>query len=480
MNKKTIISGSLWTSASTITTAVVQILRLSILAHFLEKSDFGIVAILSLVLGFTNMFSEMGFSTIIMHKKDITNKEFCSLYWAQLFVYVIIYIIISLCSSFVASFFNEPGITYLLPIAMLDIILYGIGRLYDTVLQKELKFNILAKRNILSAFISLIVAIILAYNGAGVYSLILSTIVQTIILNIWNLIQGVKSIPLSPYFSYRLIRPLFSMGINQTGTHILDYISTKIDVFIIGKMLGSETLGIYNLAKELILKGTMLINSIINRVSIPLFAKKQDDKEALGKNYCKLISFISLINFPICTIIGVLGYIIVPLLYGKTYSDVIPIVYILSIWGYVNCLGNLVANIVIATGKTDISLRYTLIRLMYYLPSTYILSTYNITVLAWGITFLTALSTLLSFYMQVYKTIHLDIMQFCNSFIRPLLLSLIIGSIGYIALNELTMNETNMILYGLYGFIWCIIYIITIVLIEKKTFLLFLSYIKPN
>lgn len=478
MKNKVILSGSLWTSISTITTACVQILRLSILAHFLEKSDFGIVAILTLVLGFTGMFSELGFSTIIMNKKNLTDKEFSSLYWLQFTLYTFIYFFISSLSFLVADFFNEPSITHLLPITMIDLIFVGIGRLYDTVIQKELKFDVLAKRNIIASFISLAVAVVLAYKGAGIYSLIISTITQTLILNTWNLLQGLKSFPLKFYCSFKLIKPLFNMGINMTGAHILDYISTKIDVFIIGKMLGSEILGIYNLAKELVLKGTMLINSIVNRVSIPLFAKKQDDQEALRRNYCKLVSFISLINFPISTIIGVLGCIIVPILYGEAYFDVIPIVYILSTWAMINSIGNPVGNIVIATGRTDLSLKYTFIRLICYVPCIYIVSTYNITVLAWGTTALAAISTFLSWYMQIYKTIELKFNQFINSFTRPLLYSIITGAIGYITLHYINSKEvgyTNLLFTAI---LWCLIFVALFCLIEKRTIKSILQIIK--
>ncbi|MBR3615771.1 MAG: MOP flippase family protein [Bacteroidaceae bacterium] len=478
MKKNIVLTGSLWTSTSTITTAIVQILRLSILAHFLEKSDFGVVAILTLVLGFTGMFSELGFSTIIMNRKNLTDKEFSSLYWLQFILYTFIYFVITSFSFLVADFFNEPSIRHLLPITMLDLIFVGIGRLYDTIIQKELKFKVLAKRNIIASFISLAVAIGLAYNGAGVYSLIISTIIQTLILNTWNLLQGIKSMPLKFYCSFKLIRPLFSMGINMTGAHILDYISTKIDVFIIGKMLGSETLGIYNLAKELVLKGTMLVNSIVNRVSIPLFAKKQDDKEALKRNYCKLVSFISLINFPVSTIIGVLGCIIVPILYGETYSDVISIVYILSTWAMINSIGNPVGNIVIATGRTDLSLKYTMIRLICYVPCIYVVSTYNITVLAWGTTALALISTFLSWYMQIYKTIELKLSQFIGSFGKPLLYTIIAGALGYIALQSINSNELGYTILLLTAALWCILFAATFCLIEKKTIKSILQIIK--
>lgn len=469
MNKKVIISGSIWTTASTITTAAVQVLRLSILAHFLEKSDFGVVALLTMILGFTNMFSEMGFSTIIMHKKDISQQEFCSLYWAQFFVYAVIYLIITQCSFLLADFFNEPSITNLLPITMLDLLFYGIGRLYETVMQKELRFNVLAKRNIIASITSLFLAGILAYNGAGVYSLILSTLTHTIILNLWNLIQGVKSIPLKLYCSFKLIRPMFSMGIYQTGSHILDYFSTKLDVLIIGKMLGSEALGIYSLAQELILKGIMLVNSIVNRVSLPLFAKKQENKDSLRRNYCKLISYISFINFPICTIIGVLGCIIVPVLYGNEYEDVIPILFILSLWGNTVCLGNPVGNIVIATGRTDLSLIYTLIRFMCYIPCMYVMSTYNIYVLAWGTALLNGLFVFISWYMQLYKTIELRIKQFVSSFMHSFIYTLCAGIAGYLFMDYIKGNHAGYLPSIGYAALWCVLYMTVYVLIQKRT-----------
>lgn len=469
MNKKTILSGSLWTSVSTITTALVQILRLSILAHFLDKSDFGIVAILSMVLGFTNMFSELGFSTIVMHKQNITDREFSSLYWAQLLLYIAIYVIISSISPFVAKFFDEPSITYLLPIAMLDLIFYGVGRLYDTIIQKELKFNVLAKRNIIASCISLVVAVVLAYKGAGVYSLILSTLTQTIILNVWNLLQGFRSMALKPYLSFRLIKPLFNMGINQTFTHIFDYISTKIDVLIIGKMLGSEVLGMYNLAKELVLKGSMLVNSIVNRVSLPLFAKKQDDTDSLRRNYQKLIRMISFVNFPICTIIGALGFIIIPVLYGEKYMEVIPILYTLSVWATVNCIGNPVGNIIIATGRTDLSLKYTIIRFICYIPAMYVLSMFNIHVLTWGTVILSAVFVIISWFMQLNKTINIDFRSFVGSFLSPLIYTLLLGAIGYLLMDTVALEHSHQMLVLGVALLWCIVYLVVYVYIQRFT-----------
>ena len=67
--------GTKWMAVSSIVTAMVGLLRLAILTRFLEKSDFGVVAIITMILGLTQMFSDLGFATAIMHKKDITRNK---------------------------------------------------------------------------------------------------------------------------------------------------------------------------------------------------------------------------------------------------------------------------------------------------------------------------------------------------------------------------------------------------------------------
>ena len=74
--RKQAIKGAQWMSISTVTTSIVQILRLSILTRFLEKSDFGIVAIITFILGLTFTFTDLGFSSAIMYKQGLTRKEF--------------------------------------------------------------------------------------------------------------------------------------------------------------------------------------------------------------------------------------------------------------------------------------------------------------------------------------------------------------------------------------------------------------------
>ena len=119
-NKKTVLSGAKWMSISTIVSSVVAILRLSILSHFLEKSDFGIVAILTFIHGLTIMFSDLGFATVVLHKQDLRKKEFSSLFWIQMLVFAILYLIVICFTRPISVFYSEPLLHILLPLSLVN------------------------------------------------------------------------------------------------------------------------------------------------------------------------------------------------------------------------------------------------------------------------------------------------------------------------------------------------------------------------
>lgn len=459
--KESIINGAKWTSISTVVTAFIQILRLSILTKFLNKGDFGIVAILTFALGVTNTFADLGFSASIMHKQHLTIREFSSLYWIQFAFFIVLFGIGIGVSPLIASFYNEKSITYLLPIVLIELLFNGIGRLYDTILQRDMLFKTIAIRNIVSATLSIGIACILAYMGYGIYSMILSTLFQTALFNIWNYICGQKFFRLQLVVSLRESMPLVKIGIYQTGTQILDYFSAKFDVLIIGKLLGTETLGIYNLAKELIMKVILLINSIANKIVLPVFAKVQDDNKLLQKTYCRVIQLLSRINFPISVTICALSAQIVGVLYGSNYKDVSALMSILSIWSLFLCIGNPVGSIAIAIGKTNLSFTYTIVRIMLTIPCLYIASTISILAVAWCNVFLSFVMFLVGWRILLFKMIRLSFWDYVASFKKELFISVVISipMLLIVKLNILQLPANLIIETGVYGMLFFILYI---------------------
>lgn len=210
-----ILFGLGWTTISTITTGIVQMLRLSILTRFLSKEAFGIVAILTMVLGLTQVFSDLGFSASVMSQKNLDRKSFLSLYWLQFIVFNLLMVIVMAGAPFIAGHYGEESLEILIPVIMSEMFFLSLGKLYDTILQKHMQFRVIAIRNIVAAFISLIVAVALAWTGCGVYSLVISTVIQAVIVNLWNLYAGQWQYPLAlQRIDFKQARSLMKVGKN--------------------------------------------------------------------------------------------------------------------------------------------------------------------------------------------------------------------------------------------------------------------------
>lgn len=158
--------------------------------------------------------------------------------------------------------------------------------------------------------------------------------------------------------------------------------------------------------------------------------------------------------------------------------EVVPILYIISIWGCFNCIGNPVSNITIATGRTDMSLKYTALRLFCYIPCMIILSSYNINILVWGTTVLTLVFIFISWFMLLYKTISFSIKQFVSSFIKPLAYTLIIGYIGYHAIEFFVNQKWDYVPLLIISIIWIFTYLSIYIYIERHVIKSMISMVK--
>lgn len=426
VNTKQVVKGTVWMSMSTGVVAFFQLLSLVVLTRFLSKSEFGVVAIVNMVLGIVHTMADLGFSAVVMHKSNLSEKEFSSLYWIQLILFSVMFLVSIAISPLIANYYNEPSLSYLIPISLSALVFMGIGMLYNTMLQKNKEFRTIAIRNIIASSTSFIIALLLAIWGFGVFSLILSTLFQTAFLHLWNFFSGIKYIRVKRYISLKEVKPLIKIGLYQTGTQLIDYISSKLDILIIGKILGVDLLGVYNLVKELVVKVYALLNSIANKVALPYFAEMQNNFEQLGKAYCSFIKRLSLFNFPLCVLLGSLSPYLLVCLYGDNYVDAVPILTVMAVWGMLASVGNPINNIIVSVGRTDLSFKYVIIRLIITIPILSIAAYYGLMATAIATVLCEAITLIASWYMELWKTISLKFKPFFSVFIFDLLISIIV------------------------------------------------------
>tara|TARA_B100000809_G_C15140664_1_gene533154 strand:- start:9055 stop:10344 length:1290 start_codon:yes stop_codon:yes gene_type:complete len=350
---KSIIKGVKWTSVSTIGVAMASLIRISILTRFLETEDFGLMAIVVFVLGMLNLFTDMGLTSAIFHKQNISRKEYASLYWINLFFGVSLYGLIFLLSPLIASFYNEPRLTELILIMAVTIVFAGLGNQYKTIEQKNLNFKIIAIIELISSSLALLLAIVLAVKGYGIYALVFSALLQYSLPNLVFFIRGMIIRPVLFYFNWTLAFPFLKIGVFEVGSQVVNYFNRDLDILIIGKLFSAEILGGYSLAKQLVYRPAQIINPIITKIANPLLAKFQDNIDELKVNYLKLIKIISSLNFIVYLLIIIFAPLVISILYGEGYSNIVGVVRILCVYMYIRSLGNPIGSLVIATGRTD-------------------------------------------------------------------------------------------------------------------------------
>ena len=371
-NLKTAVNGMAWTTVSTVVRSLVSMLQVAILTRFLEKSDFGIVAIATLFIGFIQIFLDLGLSVGIMHKQDTTKEEYSSLFWLNIICGLILTVLLIAISPLIATYYHEPTLTTILIVLSFSMFFSSLGSQHRTIQQKLMRFKTISIVEIIASVTTIIVAVVLAVGGWGVYSLVLSTLYNFAVTNIIFLIIGLRlDNNISFHFSIADTYPYLKIGIYSLGTQILDYLSRELDVIIISTTLGKETLGVYSLCKRLILSLYYAINPILMKVMTPMLATIQGNIPKLKSIYYNIVESLALVNYPIYGAIAVFSYAILNVLYGNDYTESYRILGLLALYyGYLTT-GNPVGALQTALGRTDTGFYWTICRILIYSVSLY-------------------------------------------------------------------------------------------------------------
>jgi O-antigen/teichoic acid export membrane protein len=360
-------AGVKWTTISSFGVAVSGVLKIAILTRYLNKEDFGLMAIASIFIGFVEIFSNLGISTAIIHKSDITKKEFSSLFWLSAILCVLFFLFFNLLIPFFSNFYGQEELNKILLFVSVLFLFNALGAHFKTYFQKLLNFKLLGIVEMFSAFISLIVAVYLSVNNFGVYSLVYASIVQYFLLNILFFIQGLRLKIL--YFHFDLSESLFfvKIGSYYMGGQIVNYFNRDLDVIIISKLFPIEALGLYSLAKQFISKPTLLINPIILKVGAPILALYQNNEVLLKKEYLKLLNLVATLNFIVYIAIFIFAAPIISIYYGNDYLEIVYTVRILSGYMVIRSISNPIGSLIVALGKTKLEFYWNL-SLLIILP----------------------------------------------------------------------------------------------------------------
>ncbi len=413
------ISGVKWTTIGTITNALVALLKIAILARFLDKADFGLMALVTFVMGFMNLFNDMGLTSAILHKQQISKNEYASLYWLNVIFSIVLYGILLLITPLVSNFYEEQDLKFLIPLLGLNLLISAGGRIFKTIESKFLLFKQVTIFEISASLLSLIFAVYLAINDYGVLALVYSALLQYLVQNTLYLILGLKKYGLKLHFNFGETTPFLKIGMYQVGGQIINYFNRDMDILLIGKFFNSDVLGGYSLAKQLVSRPAQILNPILLKVASPALAKFQENMLQLKTNYLKLVGWVGKLNFAVYGAVALFAPIIVQLLYGTGFEEINPLVRILSVYMIFRAIGNPVGSLVIATGKTHLEFLWNMITLLVLPIFIYSGSIMGIEEVAWALTLAMAILFIPSWRLLVYKMTGATFREYLWAIVKP-------------------------------------------------------------
>jgi len=465
--KKRAFSGVVWTSTSTVITTILQFVQLAVLARLLKPSDFGLMGMVMVVIGFAQAFADMGMSNAIIYRQHTNSQQLSSLYWLNIFAGIIVFGILVASSPLIVKFYNEPRLSNLILSAALIFLITPIGQQFQILLQKGLQFDRLAKIEVVGATLGVMVSIITAWEGQEVFALIWGQLVNTTCQA--TLLASLGWATWRPTLRFRLddLNGYLNFGMYQMGERSINYFSRNMDKLLIGKLLGSEPLGFYNLAYQLMIRPLSLLNPIITRVAFPVFSSIQNDDIKLKSGYLKVIKAVAFLNIPIYVGMFAVAQPLITLLLGSEWIPAISVFKILVWLGIFYSLGNPVGSLLLAKGRADLGFWFNTFVVLVYALAIYIGSRWGIQGVALSLLSSGALILFPADFWLRWYLVKMKPLEYIRSFAPFLAISIFMGVV-LVIIDTLLQTSSLMIRLFILGASGVFLYFICMLYFQKN------------
>ncbi|QGQ94419.1 colanic acid exporter [Paenibacillus psychroresistens] len=363
------ITAMKWSSMGTLFSIVIQVTQLITISRMLKPSDYGLIGMIMVVIGFAATLGDMGISNAIIHRQQVTKNQLSSLYIVNLVTSAFVCTLVWFSAPYVALFYQEPQLIDLMHWMCWICLIPAFGQQSQVLFQKELKFKQIAKIDIISYLIGFLVVFFGAYYGYGVYALVWSYLANAAFKSICLTVLGWRIWRPKLHFAWADLKGFIRYGMYQLGASSLQMLISNFDYLIIGRLLGAEKLGYYTFAFQLCVMPFQKIFPLISQVSLPIFAKIQDQLGLLRKSYLQLIGMVSYVNAPIYFGLIVVAPYLVPFLFGEKWGPSIPLIQVLAAMVFIRTIVMPMQPLLQAKGRADIVFKFTVISMLLQLPA---------------------------------------------------------------------------------------------------------------
>lgn len=309
--KNKTIKGVGWSAADALLGQGVTFIVGLVLARLLSPDEYGLIGICLIFTTVLNGIVDSGFSNALIRKKEVTDEDYNTMFTTNMAISIVLYVLLFISAPLVSNFFHRIELTALVRVTGLILFLNALSITQVTILTKNIDFKTKTKASLVSAIISGVIGIVMAFMGYGVWSLVAQQLSKQLLytLCLWVLNKW------WPKFTFYndSFKYMWGFGWKLLASGILNNVWNQLYQVVIGRCYTSSTLGHYTRANECASIFSSNLTTIVQRVTFPVLSELQDDKKKLLVNYRKLIK-VSMFVTVICMF--ALGAMAEPMIYS--------------------------------------------------------------------------------------------------------------------------------------------------------------------
>ena len=409
-----------------------------IMARILTPEDYGLVGMLAIFIAVSQSLIDSGFSQALIRKQDRSEIDNSTVFYFNIGVGAILYLILFFSAPFIASFYNEPQLVPITRIIGLSLVFNSLVVVQRALLTINLDFKTQAKASFVGVIISGAIGITMAYTGFGVWAIVWQQIsnLAAVTVLLWILSRWKPTWA----YSWKSFRELFSFGSKLLASGLLDTIFRNLYLIVIGKFFKASDLGYYTRAHQFTDFASSNITGIFQRVTYPVLCTIQNDDTRLSNVYRRLLRTSAFIIFPLMTgMAAVAKSMVISFLTEKwLFSAVlIQILCFSQMWYPVHAIN---LNLLQVKGRSDLFLKLEIIKKALTVIVLCITLPMGLIPLCIGTIFSSIIALIINTH-YTGKLIYLGFFKQMKDLLPTLLLSLAVGGIVYITVTYIPLNS---------------------------------------
>jgi teichuronic acid exporter len=412
--------GAFWSAINAVVPTTLNSVVFIVSSRYLLPHDFGVIALALSLVSFASAIAPAALGEALIQQFNVRKSHLDSVFWICVGSAVIIYGILVLTAPILATTVNQPEVTKFLPLLGLKLLFDLAAVVPNALVARAMSFHLIALRTVVATLISSIICISLLLHGYGIWALAISQLAVSVASCI-GVFWGAKWWP-GFNFGIKELKDLRKYGVFASANRFIQFMN--LDQIIIGSLIGTAPLGIYNFAKRLFQMLNDVIAGALTSVSHALLSSLQNENEKVREAFLITTFASSIVSFPAFIGLALVVDDAIPLIFGAQWIEAISPTRWFCLIGLMSCIGIIQASLINSQGKSNWWFYYQLFRQVLTISTLFILFNKGVNF----IVMVMALQTVILWPMtlvMVSKIINIEITAYFRQFIEPFLASAI-------------------------------------------------------